>query len=96
VTLFVTTEAAQWFAAGAATQAIQPEAPEVLSEQVREVCPGKGTGSISRAARAVREYVPNGLARGSRQPENRDGLAEDCKQAVETAKIAMAAYGCDW
>jgi hypothetical protein len=29
-------------------------------------------------------------------PEGKQGLAMGCKQATETAKTAMAAYGCTW
>lgn len=38
----------------------------------------------------------DGWKQAASTPEGKKGLAEGCKQALASAKTAMASYGCEW
>jgi len=57
----------------------------------------------SKVPESARAMVRQGLdqtkaswKQAASTPEGKQGLAMGCKQATETAKSAMAAYGCSW
>ena len=42
------------------------------------------------------EAIQKGWKDSLANPQTKAGLAVSCKQAVETAKVSMIAYSCDW
>jgi hypothetical protein len=83
-------------AAAAATDSVGvPECDEYLtkydkclSEKVPEAARPQLKQSIATMRNAWKQAASN--------PAAKAGLAQGCKQALETAKSAMSTYGCSW
>jgi hypothetical protein len=59
-----------------------------VSEKVPESARAQLKGSVDQMRSSWKQMASN--------PMTKAGLAQGCKQALETAKTSMSAYGCSW
>jgi hypothetical protein len=72
-----------------------PECDEYLTKYdkcVKDKVPAVARGQFEQSAKQMRDSWKQ-LADN---PATKPGLAQGCKQALETAKTAMGSYGCEW
>ncbi|MBK7583603.1 MAG: hypothetical protein IPI67_25845 [Myxococcales bacterium] len=72
-----------------------PECDEYLTKYekcLKEKVPAVARTQMEEGFKTTRETYKN-LASN---PATKAGMAAGCKQALETAKTAMASYGCSW
>jgi hypothetical protein len=56
----------------------------------------KVTGDAREQVKVALDASRDGWKRAAATPEGKAGLAAACQQAVELAKMQVAAYGCTW
>ncbi|MFO0564768.1 MAG: hypothetical protein U0263_03850 [Polyangiaceae bacterium] len=72
-----------------------PECDEYLTKYekcLKEKVPAVARPAMEDSFKKTRETYKN-LASN---PTTKSGMAQGCKQALETAKTAMSSYGCTW
>jgi len=72
-----------------------PECDEYLNEYSACV-DSKVPEAMRGTVRQQLEQTKAAWKQAASTPQGKAGLAMGCKQALETAKTAMAAYGCQW
>jgi hypothetical protein len=81
---------------GSSAEAIGvPECDEYLTKYekcVKEKVPEAARGQLEQSMKQMRDSWKQ-LASN---PATKAGLAQGCKQALETAKTSMGSYGCEW
>ena len=72
-----------------------PECDEYLAKY--EKCVSEKVPEAARAQlKQSVETMRNSWKQAASNPVAKSGLAQGCKQALETAKTSMGAYGCTW
>ena len=72
-----------------------PECDEYLTKYekcIKDKVPAAARPSLETSMKQTRDSWKSLAA----NPTTKAGLAQGCKQALETAKTAMGAYGCTW
>jgi hypothetical protein len=72
-----------------------PECDEYLTKYekcVKDKVPEAARGQMESAMKQTRDS----WKKLAENPATKAGLAQGCKQALETAKTSMSAYGCQW
>jgi hypothetical protein len=72
-----------------------PECDEYLTKYekcVKDKVPEAARGQMETAMKQTRDS----WKKLAENPATKAGLAQGCKQALETAKTSMGAYGCTW
>jgi hypothetical protein len=90
-----TESAAQAPVAAAASAIGVPECDEYLTKYeacIQAKVPESMRGTFSQSMTQMRDAWKQAAA----TPEGKQGLAVGCKQALDGAKQAMTAYGCEW
>ena len=81
--------------AGGAAEFGVPECDEYLTKYAACV-DSKVPENVRGTVRQQLEQTKAQWKQAAATPEGKAGLAMGCKQALESAKLAMQAYGCQW